>query len=333
MARFDLPLDVLRAYRPQVREPADFDAFWRRTLQESRTAGTDRTVDVERANTPLTVVDVFDVTFPGFGGEPVKAWLSVPAGTDEPLPGVVEFLGYGGGRGLAHTAAGWALAGYAYLVMDTRGQGSGWSPGDTPDPHGSGPAHPGVMTRGIESPDTYYYRRLITDAVRAVDAMRALPVVDATRVSVTGTSQGGGVTLAVAGLVDGLVAALPNVPFLCHFERAVGLTDAEPYAEIRDHLRVHRDLVDQTFATLSYFDAVTFASRAGAPALFSTALEDQTCPPSTVFAAFNRYGVPGSAGAVDKDITVYPFNAHEGGDEFQWPVEVAFVRERLTRLD
>jgi cephalosporin-C deacetylase len=57
---------------------------------------------------------------------------------------------------------------------------------------------------------------------------------------------------------------------------------------------------------LSYFDGVNFAKRATAPALFSTALMDATCPPSTVFGAFHAYGG-------DADITVWPYNGHEGG--------------------
>ncbi len=43
---------------------------------------------------------VHDVTFAGFGGHPVRAWLTLPAQRSGPLPGVVEFIGYGGGRGL-----------------------------------------------------------------------------------------------------------------------------------------------------------------------------------------------------------------------------------------
>ncbi|MGD3261517.1 acetylxylan esterase, partial [Xanthomonas citri pv. citri] len=153
-----------------------------------------------------STLDTYDVSFAGWDGQRVHAWLTVPAGTtaEAPLPAVVEFIGYGGGRGLATEHLLWASAGYAHLVMDTRGQGSGWSVGDTPDPDGIGPAAPGVMTRGIESRETYYYRRLTVDAVRAVDAVRSIDLVDADRVAVLGVSQGGGLAIAVAGLVEGL---------------------------------------------------------------------------------------------------------------------------------
>ena len=125
--------------------------------------------------------------------------------------------------------------------MDTRGQGSAWGTGGgTPDPHGTGPSFSGFMTRGIDSPDDYYYRRVFTDAVRAIDAVRTLDRVDPDRVAVCGGSQGGGITLAAAGLATGVVAAMPDVPFLCHFERAVGLTDRDPYQEIVRYLSIHR---------------------------------------------------------------------------------------------
>ncbi|AZC13385.1 acetylxylan esterase [Microbacterium sp. ABRD28] len=322
MPRFDLSPADLATYRPTVAEPADFDEFWTGTIGAARAAGGD--VVVTPVATPLTLVDTYDVTFPGFAGDPVRAWLWVPRGADGPLPAVVEFNGYGGGRGLPHERLSWANAGYAHLFMDTRGQGSGWgSGGETPDPHGSGPAASGFMTRGIDDPATYYYRRLFTDGVRAVDAVRGLPQIDPARVAVTGGSQGGGIAIAVGGLVEGLRAVMPDVPFLCHFERAVGLTDADPYQEIVRYLRVHRGAEERVFRTLSYVDGVNFAARISAPALFSAALHDMICPPSTVFAAYNRVPVG------DKTIEVYPFNEHEGGQSYQWLVQAAFLRERL----
>jgi cephalosporin-C deacetylase len=316
--RFDLSPAELEAYAPDVREPADFDDFWATTLTESRRW--DAAPDVVRADTPFTALDVFDVTFPGFGGDPVKAWLTLPAGASGPLPAVVEYQGYGGGRGLPGERLGWAAAGYAHLLMDTRGQGSMWGAGgDTPDPHGTGPSSSGFMTRGIEDPADYYYRRVFTDAVRAVDAVRTLPQVDADRVAVCGGSQGGGIAISAAGLSDGLVAVMPDVPFLCHFERAVGFTDADPYQEVVRYLSVHRGADDRVFETLSYFDGANMAKRADAAALYSVALMDTICPPSTVYAAYNRH-----AGST-KQIEVYTHNGHEGGQAFQFLAQARFL--------
>ncbi|MBD8485814.1 acetylxylan esterase [Frigoribacterium sp. CFBP 8759] len=300
----DLPEPALREYRSTQTDPDDFDEFWATTLAETRAHPLDLRVD--RVDTGLTTVDVYDVTFSGWAGQPVRAWLRVPAEAEGPLPAVVQFVGYGGGRGAAVENLFWSSAGFAHLQMDTRGQGSGWSLGATPDPDGSGPAHPGVMTRGIDSRETYYYRRVFADAVRAVEAARGLDVVDASRVSVVGGSQGGGIALAVAGLVPDLAAVAAYVPFLCDFRRATVITDADPYKEIGRYLAVHRHRASSVHDVLAYFDGVNFARRATAPALFTTALMDPTCPPSTVFGAFHAY-----AGAAD--VTVWPYNGHEGG--------------------
>ncbi|MFE5912799.1 acetylxylan esterase [Streptomyces wedmorensis] len=321
MTQFDLPVDQLRTYRSASVEPEDFDAFWTKTLDEARAH--ELGARFERVETGLATVETFDVTFNGFDGQPVKGWFVVPAGTAEPLPVVVEFLGYGGGRGLPHAHLLWASAGFAHFVMDTRGQGSTWATGDTADPVGSAPSFPGFMTRGVEDPYAYYYRRLFTDAVRAVEAARSHPLVDAGRTAVTGGSQGGGITLAVAGLVRDLVAVAPDVPFLCDFPRATTVTDRNPYREIGNYLKTHRGRVEQVRNTLAYFDGVHFAARATAPALFSTALEDQTCPPSTVFAAYNAYA------GQDKAIEVYDFNDHEGGGPFQEAAQLRWLPGRL----
>jgi cephalosporin-C deacetylase len=252
------------------------------------------------------------VTYRGADGDPVHAWLHLPAGAaaTAPLPAVVQFQGYDGGRGLANQDIFWAAAGYAQLIMDTRGQGSGWSVGDTPDPAGSAPAGLGFLTKGISSASSYYYRRVYLDAVRAVDAVRAHPMVDGARVAVCGGSQGGGLALAVAALVPDLAGVMTDVPFLSDFRRAADVAQEGPYLELVRYLSAHRDLVDATFEVLAYFDVAVLATRATAPALFSVAMMDQTCPPSTVYSAYNAYG-----GA--HEINEYRYNDHEGGDIFQ----------------
>jgi cephalosporin-C deacetylase len=307
MALFDLPRDQLAKYAPDLKEPRDLEAFWTTTLAEARANA--KPPEFEPVDCGLTLVDCFDVSFSGYGGDPVRAWLHLPAGASGPLPIVVKYLGYGGGRSLAHEVDPWALAGYGCLRVDTRGQGSAWSPGDTPDPFGAAPSSPGFMTKGILDAHDYYYRRVYTDAVMAVEMVRNHTMVDPLKIAVTGASQGGGITLAVAYLVPDLWAVMPDVPFLCDFPRATEIVEKDPYTEIVRYLSVHRDHVPQVFATLAYFDGAVLARRATAPTLFSVALMDHTCPPSTVYAAYNAYGGR-------KEIVEYPFNDHEGGQVF-----------------
>ena len=314
MAHFDLPLAELEQYRPQILEPPDFDAFWEQTIESSRAAN--RGATFEPYDPLLPNLRVFDVTFSGFAGESVKGWFIVPTMSDGPVPCVVEYLGYNGGRGLPTERLLWSAAGYAHFVMDSRGQPAA----DTPDsaPAGLSPQAHGLMTRGIESPATYYYRRLMTDAVLALDAVAGRPEVDPTRIVVAGGSQGGGLALAVAGLDARPTALLCDVPFLCHYERAVALTEAAPYVEISRHLATRRDRVQDVLRVLSYFDGVSFAARARARALFSVALFDDVCPPSTVYAAYNRYAGP-------KEIRVYRYNHHEGGGALHDTVKLRYV--------
>lgn len=318
MAMFDLPLDRLRDYRPALDQPDDFDAFWSRTLSAAREH--DLAAEVTPYDALLPGVRVFDVRFSGHDGQRVAAWLIEPVVGERPLPCVVQFIGYGGGRGRPHEWLLWPAAGYAVLVVDSRGQGDG----DTPDLPGDGtPHHTGLMTRGVLDPEEYYYRRLFTDAVRAVDLAATLPAVDPGRIVVAGASQGGGIAQAVAGLHRQVRAALIDVPFLTSFRRATEITDSYPYQELSVFCATNRDRVEQVFRTLRYFDGVNFAARATAPALYSVGLMDDVCPPSTVYAAYNHYAGP-------KRMQVWPYNRHEGGGTFQAPVQLPWLRDQLA---
>ena len=118
---------------------------------------------------------------------------------------------------------------------------------------------------------------------------------------------------------------MPDVPFLCHFERAVGLTDRDPYNEIVRYLAVHRGCGRaRVFPTLSYFDGVNFAKRATAPALVLGRADGPDLP------AVDRLRRVQPLRGADKHIEVYAFNEHEGGQGLQWQRQAAWLAARLA---
>jgi cephalosporin-C deacetylase len=306
MPWYDLPAEQLAGYRTGTQEPAELDLWWQRQLDEARAAAAEPALTRYEAGA-YAPLEVYDAEFSGAGGDRIKAWYLRPAaGPDAAAPVVVKFIGYGGGRDRPAEHVLLPALGYALLVMDTRGQGGRWSTGATGD-HAdgwhAGPENASVMTRGIARPEDYYYTRLFTDAVRAVETACALT--GASRVAVTGVSQGGGLALAAAALVPRLVAVChADVPFLCDIQRAITLAPHAPYTEVPEFLAHQVDLIPAALDTLRYVDCALLARRITARCLLSVGLMDIICPPSTVFAAYNEI-------TVGKDLAVYPFTGHE----------------------
>lgn len=294
----------------------EFDDFWRRTLREH---GAATGVEHRELRTPLRTLRVEDVTFQGFDGSPVRAWMLRPA-SEAPRAMVVQFLGNNTGRGVPEQ---WTLlpsAGYAVLVMDNRGQTGPASIGATPDAMAAGPQVVGRMTSGIESPQSFYYRRLFVDAVCAVRAARAHPAAEGAPLVVAGSSQGGATALAAAALGEGVDAAMVEVPLMCAPRRGVELASEGPMTEVLTYLQTCPGGEEEVFDVLSFFDPVRFASRAAVPALFAVGMRDPVCPAETVRAAYDAYG------GTPKELVEYPYGGHEHG---RW----RHVQRRLDFLE
>ncbi|WP_127579075.1 acetylxylan esterase [Paenibacillus koleovorans] len=305
MPLVDLPLEQLREYKPELTLQADFDAFWSRAKAES--AAVPLNARLNKVEYPVEAITVYDVVYDGADGTSVHGWYVVPNDklSQGPMPVVVRYHGYGGGRGRILEQLQYAISGYASFAIDTRGQSS-LTPDNAVYPMGG---IIGFMTRGILDPERYYYRQAYLDCVRALDFVCSREEVDASRIAVCGYSQGGGLALAVAGIDERPKVALPVYPYLCHFRRSVQHHSGGPYKEILDWFRRYdpeREQEEQVFRTLSYFDGMNLATRIRAKTLMGITLQDIICPPSTCFAAYNHLA------AEVREAKIYHDYGHEG---------------------
>ncbi len=312
MPLIDKPLEELREYRPALTRQPDFDAYWERTLAEAARAPLNPRL--ETVDYPVRGPTFYRVFYDGWRGARIAGWYVTPAGAGR-FPVLIIYHGYGGNAGPIFKTLPWVLAGYAVLAVDTRGQ-----TGDSTDPGPYSAGHwRGYMTAGILDPEEYYYRGAFVDCVRAIDFACSRPELDAERIALTGISQGGALTLAVAGLDRRPKAAMPRVPYLCHYRRALEISKEQPYWEIAQYLNFHPENEERAFRTLSYCDNLNLSPRIACPTLMTVGLQDLICPPSTVFAAFNH--IP-----AEKEMLVYPYMDHADSDA-QWEPMLRWLKK------
>lgn len=302
MPSIDMPLEQLQQYKPSLYREADFESFWEATAAEA--VRQPLNAELIPYDLPAKGLVCYAVRFDGFKGPAeqggrLAGWYVRPDARGK-FPGVCVYHGYSGRGGRPLEMLSIAAQGICVLSMDCRGQnGQSQDAGTYPEGH-----QLGWMTQGIRDPRTYYYRYVYGDALRALELLAHREEVDARRLAVTGVSQGGGLSLAVAALSERPALALPDIPFLCDFRRAMEIAQAGPYVEIPNFLKSFPLLYDEVIRTLSYFDCVNLAPWIRCRTVVSNCLWDDVCPPSTIFAAYNHI-------TAEKRMDVYPFHKHE----------------------
>lgn len=298
--QYDMPLEALREYKPELTKQPDFDAFWSKTLQ--RLAQIPAKYELKSYDYPVKGVKVYNVSFMGFEGANIEGWLAIPDKA-QPQPGIVLYHGYNWAyEGMAYEVVNWALNGYVVMNMLVRGQ-QGNSVDNVISSTGFAS---GWMSKGILNPEEYYYRAVYMDAVRALEVFADLPQVDSSRIAVVGGSQGGGLSLVAAALSNIPKVIVADYPYMSHIERAIEIAPQGPYKELVEFMRRNSkpEIEVQMNKTLSYFDTMNFASRISCRTWISVGLVDEITPPSTIFAMYNHLVCP-------KEIEVYKYFGHE----------------------
>lgn len=311
----DMPLEELKKYKPLQTKKEDFLKFWEETKKISKTQPLNE--EIKKIDYIIEDIEVNKVFYDGFGGARICGYYLLPK-TKGPHPVILWFHGYGGLKDEVSSYLKWVLLGYAVMAIDVRGQ-NGESVDNKVYP---APSCVGYMTKGIFSKEDYYYRGVYMDCVRGVDFLSSRKEIDITRLCLTGASQGGGLTLATAALDPRPKLAIAEIPYLCHYERAIEWAEEAKnvtYLEFIPLIKKHPGKVSEMFDTLSYFDNLNLCSWIKARTIISVALKDLICPPSTAFAVYNNIHS-------EKYIEIMPFYEHN------WETTTSFDEKKLEYI-
>lgn len=270
--------------KPTTEDPGDFDVFW----QKGKETLAQLPLDAKLTLLPelsTSAVNVYHVNLQNIGAdgktsrlygilcEPrgegkYPALLAVPGAGVRPYRGLINLAE----KGIITFQIGihGVPVNLEQQVYDSLGAG----------------ALAGYPTFNLDDKERYYYRRVYLGCVRANDFLVSLPKWDGKNLAVTGGSQGGALSIVTAGLdqrVKGLAAFYPALSDLTGYlhKRAGGW----PHMFRAEGEGSHR--TKQKIGISHYYDVVNFARRVKAPGLYSWGFNDEVCPPTSMYAAYN----------------------------------------------
>ena len=289
-AKYRIGSDIEVITSPLTRQEDFFD-FWEQSLAQLAEVPPAFQM-TPRPNKARPEVQLHEVSMESFGNVSVRGWLEAPnkAGA---FPAVLRLPGYG--QAMKPVGDQENL-----IVFSFNPRGHGNSQDDVPG------TPQDYWVRGLDDRDTYFYRGAYLDCIRAVSFLCSLNNVDQERIAVWGASQGGGFAFATAALDNRVDLCVADIPFLCNWTNYFKLTQWDEMDKWLDQ-KQHRSW-SSALKTMSYFDTMNLCERVTCPTIMSIGLQDQICPPTTSFAAFNR--IRGT-----KTHVIYPTSGHGLGRE------------------
>jgi cephalosporin-C deacetylase len=265
---------ILMALYSALAAAQEIPAFWKSTLARLAAEPLEATVVDTREPLPYKK---YRVELRSLDGIRIRAMLALPIRGGEParpLPAIVSAPGYGGFQQALMLDE--CLRGYAILQVFPRSQGPS--------------AELWKIDRGekllwrADKPEGAYYQGAYSDFIRGIDFLLTRSDIDHDRIAIAGTSQGGGIALAVAALDARLKAVVAHVPFLCDMRRAA----RTPGALVKSILDTAGQNDEAHLRVLDYFDPLHLVNSIRAPTLISAGGKDKTCPDATIRAVFDE---------------------------------------------
>ena len=265
--------------KPSMAPPDDFDAYW--AVEKKKLAAVPMNARLTPQTSPYKTLEVFDVQADSIGN-PVSAYYARPIGSKpKSLPAILTVHGAGVNSSGLSSATSWAADGFIAMDMNAHGIPNG-KPKEFYSALANGELK-SYSTRGRESRDTVYFHDMFLRLVRAIDFLTSQPEWDGRTVVVKGSSQGGYQSIVAAGLDPRVTFFVPGVPAGCdHTGFKSGRVNGWP-----KFIPTGQPAAPNVIEAVRYYDAVNFATRTKAAAFFTVGFIDSTCPPSSVYAAFN----------------------------------------------
>lgn len=282
--------------QPTQVEPGDFDAFW----DEGKAALAKIPLDAKRTLLPeycTPSVNVYHVSFRTVGSAGRRylsrfyGILCEPAAPGK-YPAILRVPG-AGVRPYVPVDTSMAERGAITLNVGIHGIPVNLPP-ELYDQMRSSVLN-GYHLYNLDDRDAYYYRRVYLSCVRANDFLTSLPNWNGKDLAVMGGSQGGQLTIVTAALDSRVTACAAQFPAYCDVTGYLhGRAGGWPHMfrpDSKTGRNFHAENL-QKLDTTSYYDAVNFAKRIKVPGVYSWGYNDESCPPTSMFAAYNQIKAP-----------------------------------------
>lgn len=300
--------------RPYAEAPKDFDQFWASSIAEARQTALEPHLEPlpERSNAEVAM---YHVSFQNDRwGRRVYGILSVPRKAGK-YPALLRVPGAGV---RPYTGDDW-MARQGVIVLEIGIHGIPVTREQEYYDNLFSAALADYWHNGLHSPYRNYYRHVITGCIRAIDFLEALELPqqwDHAALGVTGSSQGGFLTLATTALDKRVTCYGAVHAALCDHEASRhGRACGWPHYFYDEARRKPLAAVSPALIEAArYYDGVNFARRIHVPGFFSFGYNDNVVPPTTAWATYNSVTAP-------KTLSPYRQTAHfwyqEQWDEWQ----------------